>query len=252
MKRSIHIAVILAFVLFLSMIMPQETTAVGGGVSASSGLDPYFVTEGNTFTVNTTVRGTGGPLSVTITLTLPPQLQQQTFIPNPITGPEGVDVHTEYEILVLPGTPVGQYCLTVTFDFDTPMNTTFNHDHCIEVVPVDVLTEAPTLHKDGRLNYRVMRAPIAVFMDADGSVEVWQTDPLNLYAADTLVISADAEAIAIALEAAEESGHQVLIAGYVDGVALFAKPDGSLKAEVLGVYGFEFTPGGDLGWGWGL
>lgn len=114
------------------------------------------------------------------------------------------------------------------------------------------LTEAPVEHDDGRLNYRVCRAPIAVYMDESGGVEVWTTDEFNGYAKKDFKVSADAAAIAAALAEAADTLQDVVIAGYVDGVALIAKPDGTLKAELIGVYGFDFNPDGSGNNGWGV
>ncbi len=111
---------------------------------------------------------------------------------------------------------------------------------------------APMSHDDGRLNYRVCRAPLAVYEDDAGNVEVWTTDEGNMYAKKDLKVSATAEEIAAALAQAAELGQDVVIAGYVDGYALIAKPDGTLKAELIGIYGFDFMPEGAENNGWGI
>lgn len=112
--------------------------------------------------------------------------------------------------------------------------------------------DAPLFHEDGRLNYRVCRAPLAVFMNEDGGVEVWSTDEANQYQAEELKVAATAEEIAAGLAEAEVEGMDVVIAGYVDGFALVAKPDGTLKAELLGAYGCDFTSDGEANAGWCL
>lgn len=111
---------------------------------------------------------------------------------------------------------------------------------------------APLFHEDGRLNYRVCKAPLAVFMDEDGGVEVWSTDKANQYQALELKVTATAEEIAAGLAKAEADGMDVVIAGYVDGFALIAKPDGTLKAELIGAYGCDFTSDGGANAGWCL
>ncbi len=118
--------------------------------------------------------------------------------------------------------------------------------------PTPGLPEAPEQHEDGRLNYRVCRAPLAIFMNEDGSVEVWSTDDENMYAPLALEVSATADEIATALALAEETGQDVVIAGYVDGFALIAKPDGTLKAELIGEYGCDFEADGGANYGWCL
>ncbi len=119
-------------------------------------------------------------------------------------------------------------------------------------LPPPGLPDAPVEHTDGRLNYRDCRAPLAVFLDDAGDVEVWTTDENNMYVKHELVLSATADEIAEALALAEETGQDVVIAGYVDGFALIAKLDGTLKAELLGVYGFDFKPDGADNTGFGL
>jgi len=44
----------------------------------------------------------------------------------------------------------------------------------------------------------------------------------------------------------------VVIDGYVDGFALIAKMDGTLKAELIGVYGFDFYSDGSENSGYGI
>lgn len=111
---------------------------------------------------------------------------------------------------------------------------------------------APAQHEDGRLNYRVCRAPLALYMDENGDVEIWSTDDTNLYQKMDLKVAATAEEIAAALALAEETGEDVVVAGYVDGFALVAKADGTLKAEVIGEYGCDFMADGDANYGWCL
>lgn len=118
--------------------------------------------------------------------------------------------------------------------------------------PLPAVAAAPVYHEDGRLNFRVCRAPLAVFMDESGGVEVWSTDESGQFAALDLKVSATAEEIAAALALAEETGEDVVIAGYADGFALIAKADGTLKAEVIGQYGCDFMANGEANDGWCL
>lgn len=120
------------------------------------------------------------------------------------------------------------------------------------IMPPPGLPEAPVEHTDGRLNYRDCRAPLAVYLDDAGDVEVWTTDENNMYVKLDLVLSATADEIADALALALETGEDVVIDGYVDGFALIAKLDGTLKAELIGVYGFDFKPDGSDNTGFGL
>lgn len=109
---------------------------------------------------------------------------------------------------------------------------------------------------DGRLNAEDLCAPIAVFADAGCSINVYETNEdgslatligvtgghlMKPLAQTGPVCSAGGTAVTAALAQAAASGEEVVITS-ANGVSIIAMPNGLIKVEQPGLYGFEFDP----------
>lgn len=100
-------------------------------------------------------------------------------------------------------------------------------------------------HTDGRVNAKQGYAPLAIFPDGDGGMEVFATVPPT-YEAGELLLTIDATAITAAFALNLGPTEQIVIAE-ANGVSVYMTGEGWIKVEQIGVFGMEFDPV-MLGW----
>ncbi len=109
---------------------------------------------------------------------------------------------------------------------------------------------------DGRLNDEDLCAPIAVFADTGCAITVYETNDdgslasligaagghlMKPLAQTGPVCSAGGSAVTAAVAQAVATGEEVVIAS-ANGVSIIALPNGLVKVEQPGIYGYEFDP----------
>ena len=101
-----------------------------------------------------------------------------------------------------------------------------------------------------RLNHLDCQAPLALFRQPGGGLEIWAAGE-NAPAAQLLITVTHDEMQAKILKAIR-SGEDTIIAGPVAGTTLIARADGSLRAEQSDVYRFDFFSSGSHNTGYGI